>query len=570
MKIANHTLLLLLTAGVGMLTGCVDDNYDLSDIDTLAQVKVKDLVLPVNIDPIRLDALIEVDENNPDAVIKIQDGKYIILEDGEFSSSDIVVEPISITPASISTSKTTLIPTVVPGITNVAFDITSEVASSFGYSTFGISDNILSLENVGVDWTISVRIATDETAQRVEKVELQDFKIMFPKGLTGKPNYGSYDAATGIITIDNQSFSGNNFTITMPVSKIDIAKSGVIYNSTNHSIWFSENVGVKSGRVYITEIDNSSSSVDALELTVKPIVSNLDINSFTGSFSYSIANFNVPSFLLNNIPDVLVQDDTNIYLVNPQLYLAIDNPLSKYGVTATTDMTIVGERDGVAGLTCTPDDHINIGVNGANGYYTTVLAPTDPSTRYSGYDGAVYQKYTSLGSMLSGKGVPTLINIDMVDPRVEETHVTDFALGNLGKVTGHYTFYAPLELSNGSVVAYSGTEDDLGDDVANITIETLTVTADAVNTLPFDVTLELVPYNAQGKRLDASVQSSLVPANSSCAVTMNLTGAFTGMTRFDYVARGVADDSEKQLTPDQAVTLKNVKATVNGYYEKEL
>jgi hypothetical protein len=51
---------------------------------------------------------------------------------------------------------------------------------------------------------------------------------------------------------------------------------------------------------------------------------------------------------------------------------------------------------------------------------------------------------------------------------------------------------------------------------------------------------------------------------------MNLTGAFTGMTRFDYVARGVADDSEKQLTPDQAVTLKNVKATVNGYYEKEL
>jgi hypothetical protein len=32
----------------------------------------------------------------------------------------------------------------------------------------------------------------------------------------------------------------------------------------------------------------------------------------------------------------------------------------------------------------------------------------------------------------------------------------------------------------------------------------------------------------------------------------------------------VADDSEKQLTPDQAVTLKNVKATVNGYYEKEL
>lgn len=569
MKIANHTLLLLLTAGVGMLTGCVDDNYDLSDIDTLAQVKVKDLVLPVNIDPIRLDALIEVDENNPDAVIKIQDGKYVILENGDFSSSDIIVEPISITPASISTSKATLTPTVVPGVTSATFEITDEVASAFSYSCFNVSKNIISLEDVGVDWTISMRIAADESAKRVASVELHNFAIMFPKGLTGKPNYGSYDATTGIVTIDNQSFTGNDFTITMPVSKIDINKSGIIYNPTNHSIWFSENVGVKSGQVYVST-NSDASSMDALVLTVTPEPSTLNINTFTGTFGYDIANFNVPSFLLNNIPDVLSQPETDIRLVNPQLYLSIDNPLSKYGVTAHADMTIVGLRDGVAGKACTPDASITIGTNGADGYYNTVLAPTDPSTRYEGYNGAVYQKYTSLSNLLSGSGVPDVITIDMVNPRIEDVHVTDFALGNLGKVTGRYTFYAPLEMSTGSIVVYKGTEDGLGDDLADVTIETLTVTANTVSTLPFDVTIELVPYDAQGNRLDAEVQSTVIKANTSSQITMKLTGEIKGMTRYDYVAHGVADDSAKVLQPDQAITLSNVRATVNGYYEKEL
>lgn len=33
-------------------TGCVDDSYDLSDIDTTTRIEVKDLTIPVNIDAI--------------------------------------------------------------------------------------------------------------------------------------------------------------------------------------------------------------------------------------------------------------------------------------------------------------------------------------------------------------------------------------------------------------------------------------------------------------------------------------------------------------------------------------
>ncbi len=41
-------------AAMLLLTGCMDDNYDLSNIDTTSEVKVNGLVLPVNVKPVTL------------------------------------------------------------------------------------------------------------------------------------------------------------------------------------------------------------------------------------------------------------------------------------------------------------------------------------------------------------------------------------------------------------------------------------------------------------------------------------------------------------------------------------
>ena len=40
------------------LTACVDDNYDLSDIDTTTRVSINDLVVPANIDEVTLGDII--------------------------------------------------------------------------------------------------------------------------------------------------------------------------------------------------------------------------------------------------------------------------------------------------------------------------------------------------------------------------------------------------------------------------------------------------------------------------------------------------------------------------------
>lgn len=55
--------LALPAAAALLLTGCIDDNYDFSNIDTTSKVAVKDLVLPVNIGELTLNQLIDVEEN---------------------------------------------------------------------------------------------------------------------------------------------------------------------------------------------------------------------------------------------------------------------------------------------------------------------------------------------------------------------------------------------------------------------------------------------------------------------------------------------------------------------------
>ncbi|MDE6836643.1 MAG: hypothetical protein K2J03_06775 [Muribaculaceae bacterium] len=51
-----------------LLPGCIDKNYDLSDIDKTTQINVKDLVVPVNVEAIELSNIIKLDD---DSQIKI-------------------------------------------------------------------------------------------------------------------------------------------------------------------------------------------------------------------------------------------------------------------------------------------------------------------------------------------------------------------------------------------------------------------------------------------------------------------------------------------------------------------
>lgn len=88
----NQSLTAIAALAAGMaLSGCTDNDYDLSDIDTTVKVQVNDLVVPVNLSEIVLSDVIKIDNNEGDIIREI-DGEYVILKNGDFHSDDIKVE----------------------------------------------------------------------------------------------------------------------------------------------------------------------------------------------------------------------------------------------------------------------------------------------------------------------------------------------------------------------------------------------------------------------------------------------------------------------------------------------
>lgn len=68
---------LLALAGLASLTSCVDDGYDLSDVDSTSRFTVEDLVVPINIDELTLKDVISFDDDSKIQPVTI-DGKNFL------------------------------------------------------------------------------------------------------------------------------------------------------------------------------------------------------------------------------------------------------------------------------------------------------------------------------------------------------------------------------------------------------------------------------------------------------------------------------------------------------------
>ena len=150
------------------LTGCIDNNYDLSDIDTTVKVSVNSLTLPVNIDEIFLSSIIDTEEGDK---IQIIDNQYAILEDGTFGSDPINIEQFSIAAPEINPSITEIQIPSVTGVRNtgdISFNIDLAPISGYSYNYSGISTDIVDIEQLEVSWGLTYSInleATDGTIQ---------------------------------------------------------------------------------------------------------------------------------------------------------------------------------------------------------------------------------------------------------------------------------------------------------------------------------------------------------------------------------------------------------------------
>lgn len=586
MKHFNFNLSLLsVTLASLSLVGCIDNKYDLSDIDSTVRVTVKDLEVPVNLDAIELSSIFDLDD---ESVIQNMNGTYAVLVDGDFSSDAIEVKKVDLGTPRISPVNAQIrhsglsvdYPGLPTGYVPVAFSI-PDLSTPFEFSTSNVDKSIRSIEKATADWSITVNLSFTDASGVLKNMRVKDLTLQLPHGLV-TPDYANND---GVINLGDRDLNNGTLREVIKVSALDFTSLNpeeftFVASDGNGTISYKGNIGVKSG-ILIGGVSTNVNHPEQVKMVLDPKLTRIMIDSFTGDLEYSINNFDVSSVELNDLPDVLTQNGTDIKITNPQLYLAINNPLAGYSVAAHSGLTLTSVRPGSQTSYSLPaGKEIYIGYNkGPAGPYNICLSPTQPQEYYQGYAGSLHVPFPGLSNVLSGQGLPDKINVDFNNARIGKAHVTDFRLGvTLPKVAGNYSFYAPLAFEQGSQVVYSDSDNGWKDDtIDKLTIEALGVTADVENDLPFDIILSGYPLDEHGNQCvdpvthkPVSLNEVTVRGGQKCKISLKTDGIVNGLDGIHYSARAVVDQGGQTLRPTNKIYLTNIRAIVSGYYEDEL
>lgn len=582
LKLSRIALPLAVTAFT--FAGC-DDAYDLSDIDTTVQLQVKDLVLPIDIDEILMKNIINLDDSSQ---IKIIDGEYVITDNGTFASDPIEIDEVILkTPdvKSVFSSVTMQNTPQIPTPTNTANDIEliypiEQSLSEFDYKTYDVDEYIEDIVNAGTIFNVKMTFNVLNINNIVNSFRLQQFKLKIPKGLKLTVNNGTYDSATGIISINDADYTSSSIDFNISISYIDLKKAGVEFDYAKHYCGFKDQIGIHSGEIIITDKDiaegNSFANIPTeIKLRTDFEVSDIEVTTFTGRVNYKLEGIDIDPISLGDIPDVISQSQTDIHLVNPQIYFKLNNPVAHYNLKAQADVEIRANRPGEASKVFTIDnDYFTIGYDKGDVKYPFCMSPLIPEKAYPGYEDFTHIPFSTLCDVLSGNGLPTSFNVSLTDPRLPSQDVVDFKLGeDLGTVDGDYTLFVPIELGDSTKIIYTSTENGWNDeDVDKIVISKLQVDALVTNDLPVDLKITAYPIDKNGNQIgDVHIDGFEVKEGDvDKAMTITVTGEITHLDGITFTAVATPGPDLYTLKPSEHIVLKNLKVKVSGNYTSEL
>ncbi|MDE5712290.1 MAG: hypothetical protein K2I16_01505, partial [Muribaculaceae bacterium] len=209
------------------LSGCIDNNYDLSDIDTTSEFKIKDLIVPINIDPITLGDILDIKDG--DIIQEVTIGGqtfYAINEKGSFRSNSVEIpsfygEGKQLSPAVIAFPTEG---TSVPAGGSFTIPLPGTVRKTLSYNVNNVHASIKRLDEIFFDRaTFKISFEVQNTSPGVE-LSLENIKLTIPKGLEidkSSPS-GYYSFYDGKYTISNLQLIDGKAEISISVSKINL------------------------------------------------------------------------------------------------------------------------------------------------------------------------------------------------------------------------------------------------------------------------------------------------------------------------------------------------------------
>jgi len=505
-------------AGMLLLTGCVDENYDLSDIDTTTEMKIDNLVLPINLKPVTLDKVIDVDDSDPDAtIVKWPQGAplgeqyYAVRKTGTFHSNPTSIDPVNApVPEHINGIEQDVTGTPISFADNARKRVSGEFNAvkyniskqhtEFKYKVTDVDPAIQSLEKTELNpdklLTTTVTLTSPDVENSAEKVRFEGLILDLPLGMHGKCMLNGVEYSANEEEIDGTLHNalrlpvieqtGHSASIELITDYIDFTRDTEAFGPNgirivNGAFDFSANIGVIKGNLIV--FPNLSSSVSDLPTSMKFAVdydmSEFTIDKFSGKIEYRADVDDIDPIDLTDLPDFLAGDETNLIIANPEISLQLSNPAAKYNIACKSGLKIIPVRDDIDGTVCELPGDFVVGYDKGDGPYSFILAPhPDKAANPNGYQNPELLTYPTLGNILAGTGLPDQLKIELSNDHTAEPTVygdaQNFELNKpIDSVDGSYCFFTPLALADGSTIVYDTTvdwnsdEDDENSDYGN-------------------------------------------------------------------------------------------------------
>ena len=620
----------LATLSLIMVSSCTDSNYDLEDVDTTARFKANDLIVPINLDVLTFDQVLDLDDDSEIVKDKDAEGKeiYAVKKEGNFHSDPIEVAKITATTDITPTTNT--IPKVpsAPGATKAEFDLKNNVTpTAFKADASDIDKSIKSIDALGVTSTLTIPLEmTAMSYSDWNKVKITGLKIELPAGIictpvspseadgakfektsATHPDYSLLDLSAVELPA-TKSGSKGIITIKLDVTKYENVKRSnntysIDFDPTARTLAIADQVSIQEGIIVMAK--GTSSFPSNITFKISPDMGDLVVETFTGKVQYDVENVNIEPIDLGNLPDFLRQDGTKMGIVNPQIYLAINNPVGDYA-TFESGFRMTPERDGIVGTPATLDAMIGgkwvenkDGVmtakksGTADQYFVLSPYPYKKTRDFAEFPNPSHESpYTGLRKVLDTptktpgvNGIPTKIYVETVSPQVPEQAVTDFKLGEkYGKVDaetsevkygvdGKYMFYAPLQLTNGTQICYVDTLDGWNDeDIDKLNITSLKLNMTVSTEVSFPIELTIIPTTFNSKPIPGvSANTVIIPADANgYDFEVVFKGEIAHLDGLLLKAKIMNSNEDTTLAPTMKIYMKDSKATLTGFYEKEL
>lgn len=493
----------LLVAGFLTLTGCTNNDYDLSNVDATMGFGSESLVIPnSSTKDIQLKDVLDLKEDG--CVVTDAAGNYLFqLAGGDVEAaypniSPIILDVTNVFDGDISLSNAASTGAKARRTPGSSLHIASPKVMMFEYH--GNDKAVKSLNEAEINENengteISIRLDFSNISTAVSNIESATLTLpaylsishLVIKNGNGVPTHnGSKVTITDIST-------ARPLELSLKTQKLDFT------NQNDHG-----RLSINNGAIDLTgyfsiamQCNVTGAMPDNPTIKAKIGVADrtITMNSATGIFDPKINLSSLGEVDVTGLPDFLDDDDVVADLDNPQILLTVNNNMD---VAATVSATVISTKEGreLARVTL-PEMSV-----AKNGLSKICICRQKTSELTQQYGEANVYAVSNLSTLINR--IPDHIKIVDVNAHAKP-EVATIVFGEKYQVKPSYKVNAPLAFGEKANIVYEDSFTGWNDDIDELDLAKGTyieVTANVENKVPAYLTVKAYPVDAQGNKIE--------------------------------------------------------------------